>query len=337
MFHGEHFRFTNEAIRKVWPFLFQALPGGRNENAETYLIGEIMNKTDGQNGNGNQASAEHTAEVGSMTAADELDRLAAAQDEQAGEGDGTGGAGAQEGDGAEVGQNGDKGDEGGKDGKDDEGDARVTFTPQQQTILERRIGKEVAKTRALQEQLDAVKGNQSETEAEIARGIHLHPAYVGKDDFALIQSVNALETEQEALTDLDEDSVSLESLPAATQKWVKENYPKAESVDKKMISKRILTVQRDLHAKAAKADEVYSAAKKQQLSDLALGRKIRMERDAARLKAGADAGGKGRPADAPLRTGTRPVATGAETRQGGVNQQKLAAGGNTAEALIDSL
>jgi hypothetical protein len=129
----------------------------------------------------------------------------------------------------------------------------------------------------------------------------------------------------------------VETLSAATQKWIKENYPKAEMADKKMIAKRIMIVQRELHGKAAKADEVYAAAKKLQLSDLALGRKVRMEREAARAKAAKGADGKGQPAKATLRTGARPVATGVETRRGGIDQGKLSAGGNTAEALIDAM
>ena len=41
-FHVEQVGLKNGAIRKVWPLLFQALTGVRNENAKTYLIREIM-------------------------------------------------------------------------------------------------------------------------------------------------------------------------------------------------------------------------------------------------------------------------------------------------------
>jgi hypothetical protein len=161
---------------------------------------------------------------------------------------------------------------------------------------------------------------------------------VSKDDLAVIQTVNVLESEQEALAEAQvDDEVSVDALPASTQKWIKDNYPKTEVADKKMLAKRMMIIQRELQLKASKADEVYEAAKKLQLSDLALGRKVRMEREAARDKAAKTTDGKGQPAKAPLKTGTRPVATGADTRKDGIDQTKLAAGGNTAEALIDSM
>jgi hypothetical protein len=168
----------------------------------------------------------------------------------------------------------------------------------------------------------------------------LHPAYVSKDDFALIQTVNDLEAEQETLAELNvEDGVAVERLPKATRDWLKANFPAAEEADRKMLARRTLVIQRELQAKAGRADGIYTTAKQQQLSDLALGRKIRMEREAARKAAAATSGvdGKNKPANAALRTAARPVATSGDTRRGGIDQKKLAEGGNTVEALIEAM
>lgn len=302
----------------------------------THLIGKDheMSKSAGQNGEGTQTSAEHTAEHGN-TAAEELDRLAV---EQAGEGDGTGdGTGTGDGSGEGTGEGDGAGEGEGTGTGEDEG-GKPTFTPEQQEVFNKRLGKEIEKRRTLETQLDDLKKGQTNNEADIARSIRLHPAYVSKDDFAVIQTVNVLESEQEALAEVQGDEEqSLETLPTTTQKWIKENYPKAETADKKMLAKRMMIIQRELHLKASKADEAYEAAKKLQLSDLALGRKIRMEREAARNKVTTRTDGKGQPAKAALKTGTRPVATGTETRKGGIDQNKLTAGGNTAEALMDAM
>lgn len=291
-----------------------------------------MSKAVGQNGGGTQADDAHTSEGGN-TAADELDRLA---EEQAEEGDDKGGDDTDKGDdaGAEAGDE----DDDGKD-KGDEGDGtKVEFTPEQQEVFNKRLGKEIEKRRTVETQLEDLKKGTTSNDAEIARSIKLHPAYVSKDDFALIQTVNVLESEQEALAEAQaDDDVTIESLPASTQKWIKETYPKTETVDKKMLAKRIMLIQRDLQSKSAKADEAYEAGKKLQLSDLALGRKLRLEREAARNKVTAKPGEKNQPAKAALKTGTRPVATGTETRKGGVDQTKLKAGGNTVEALMDAM
>jgi hypothetical protein len=291
-----------------------------------------MSRSAGQHGEGTQTSAEHTAEHGN-TAAEELDRLAV---EQAGEGDGTGDGGGSEG--GEAGEGGEGTGEGQGTGTGEGEDGNPAFTPEQQQVFNKRLGKEIEKRRTLETQLEDLKKGQSSNEADIARSIRLHPAYVSKDDFAVIQSVNVLESEQEALAEVQgDDETSLEALPATTQKWIKENYPKTETADKKMLAKRMMIIQRELHQKASKADEAYETAKKLQLSDLALGRKIRMEREAARNKVAVKADGKGQPAKAALKTGTRPVATGTETRKGGIDQNKLSAGGNTAEALMDAM
>lgn len=296
-----------------------------------------MNRTAGQNGGGTQADGAHTPEGGN-TAADELDRLA---EEHAGEGDGTGTDGTHttdaggEGDGAGAGE-GENGGEGGNNGEGE--DTRVEFTPEQQEVFNKRLGKEIEKRRTIETQLEELKKGTTSNDAEIARSIRLHPAYVSKDDFALIQSVNVLESEQEALAEAQaDDEVTVESLPESTRKWIKENYPKTETVDKKMLAKRIMLIQRELQSKSAKADEAYEAGKKLQLSDLAMGRKLRLEREAARNKASVKPGDKNQPARTTLKTGTRPVATGAETRKGGVDQKKLSAGGNTVEALMDAM
>lgn len=293
-----------------------------------------MSRLAGQNGGGTQADDAHTSEGGN-TAADELDRLAEGQTEDGDEhdGDDTGDGGNAEGE-ADDGNEDDGGD--GSDGKGD--DARVEFTPEQQEVFNKRLGKEIEKRRTVETQLEDLKKGTTSNDAEIARSIRLHPAYVSKDDFALIQTVNVLESEQDALAEAQaDDEVTLESLPASTQKWIKETYPKTETVDKKMLARRIMLIQRDLQSKSAKADEAYEAGKKLQLSDLALGRKIRLEREAARKKADPKPGDKNQPAKAALKTGTRPVATGTETRKGGIDQKKLSAGGNTAEALIDAM
>jgi hypothetical protein len=291
-----------------------------------------MSKAVLQNGGGTQADDAHTSEGGN-TAADELDRLA---EEQAEEGDDKGGDDTDKGDdaGAEAGDE----DDDGKD-KGDEGDGtKVEFTPEQQEVFNKRLGKEIEKRRTVETQLEDLKKGTTSNDAEIARSIKLHPAYVSKDDFALIQTVNVLESEQEALAEAQaDDEVTIESLPESTQKWIKETYPKTETVDKKMLAKRIMLIQRDLQYKSAKADEAYEAGKKLQLSDLALGRKLRLEREAARNKVTAKPGEKNQPAKAALKTGTRPVATGTETRKGGVDQNKLRAGGNTVEALMDAM
>ncbi len=291
-----------------------------------------MSRAAVQNGGGTQAEDAHTSEGGN-TAADELDRLAEAQAE---EGDDKGEDDTGKGDAAEA----EAGDE--DDGEKDEGDKgngpKVEFTPEQQEVFNKRLGKEIEKRRTVETQLEDLKKGTTSNDAEIARSIKLHPAYVSKDDFALIQTVNVLESEQEALAEAQaDDEVTLESLPASTQKWIKETYPKTETVDKKMLAKRIMLIQRDLQSKSAKADEAYEAGKKLQLSDLAMGRKLRLEREAARNKATAKPGEKNQPAKAALKTGTRPVATGTETRKGGVDQKKLSANGNTVEALMDAM
>jgi hypothetical protein len=296
-----------------------------------------MSKAAGQNGGGTQAEDAHTSEGGN-TAADELDRLA---EEQAGEGDGTGADGTDttgaggEGDGAGTGE-GETGGEGENNGEGE--DTRVEFTPEQQEVFNKRLGKEIEKRRTVETQLEDLKKGTTSNDAEIARSIKLHPAYVSKDDFALIQTVNVLESEQEALAEAQaDDEVTLESLPASTQKWIKETYPKTETVDKKMLAKRIMLIQRELQSKSAKADAAYEAGKTLQLSDLAWGRKRRLDQEAARNKATRKPGDKNQPAKASLKTGTRPVATGTETRKGGVDQNKLKAGGNTVEALMDAM
>jgi len=298
----------------------------------------MTTRAEGQGAEGTQAGAEHTDEGGN-TAVAELDRLAAAQDgEEAGAGEGEGaetgeGEGEGTGDGA-----GDGAGAGAGEGEGGDEDSRVVFTPEQQAVFNKRVGKEVAKTKALQTQFDELKAVQSAANTEIARSIQLHPAYVTKDDFALIQTVNVLEAEQDILAEAQADEeITLDKLPKATQAWIKANYPNADAVDKKMLARRATVIQRELQTKAGKADAAYETAKKLQLSDLALGRKVRMEREAARKKAGDAAGDKGKPAQSALRTASRPVATGAETRRDGVNQAKLATGGNTAEALMDAI
>jgi hypothetical protein len=314
------------AIRNVWPLLFEALPGGRNQDAVNPLDREDHEmKTIGQNGEGTQTSAEHTAEHGN-TAADELDRLAIEQEEDSKATEET-----------EVDQTTEATEEA-EESEETDGDKGAKFTPEQQEVFNKRLGKEIEKRRTLETQLDELKKGQTNAEAEIARSIRLHPAYVSKDDFAVIQTVNVLESEQEALAEVQgDDELSLETLPVTTQKWIKENYPKTEVADKKMLAKRMMIIQRELHQKSSKADEAYEMAKKLQLSDLALGRKIRLEREAARNKVTTKTETKSQPAKATLKTGTRPVATGTETRKGGVDQNKLTAGGNTVEALMDAM
>lgn len=288
-----------------------------------------MNKTGTESVEGTQAEDQHKSETGN-TAAEELDRIAAEADKSIDNG-------------IEAGQedkNADKTAQKTEDDKDGDKTDRVVFTPEQQAVFDKRLGKEVEKTRKAREELETLKQTRLENDAAIAANLRLHPAYVSPEDYSLIQAVNSLEAEQNALAELDlTEDIPIDALPESTRKWIQETTPKAESVDRKQISKRLLAIQRDLHGKVAKADAAYETAKQQQLSDLAMGRKIRLEREAARKKAeldGADKN-KGTPATSGLKTVARPVATGTETRRGSVDQARLAAGGNTAAALIDAM
>jgi hypothetical protein len=199
----------------------------------------------------------------------------------------------------------------GADAQDEGGEEPAKlFNEKQQEVFNERVGKEVEKTRKAQErsqELEAEVAKLKETQGadalEIARATKLHPSYLTKEEAEAIKSANDLEAEETWL-----------------RKHAANGYEAkdpAKSKTPEEIVERLGEVQTALRRLSPKADALYEARLKEQLADMELGRKIRLERAAAAQKAkaagsakapvAATAGGGGG-------TGTRPIAERAEKR-----------------------
>jgi len=171
------------------------------------------------------------------------------------------------------------GDEAGTDlGKTDEdgeseSDDRVKFTPEQQEIFEKRLGKEVGKRKAIETELTEVKAKLIELEAKdaesssaVAQALALDPSYLNKEDRDIVLRANALEQRQQILLNAWDDGIESDDPSAAkTAKQVRAEYAE---------------VTRELNRISGRANMAYEQAKKIMLSDMAEGRKLRLSREA---------------------------------------------------------
>jgi hypothetical protein len=227
---------------------------------------------------------------------------------------------------------------------------KITFTPEQQAVFDKRLGKEIAKrekaeqaAEAAREEAESAKGKVSEHEAAVAQGLHLHPAFVAPDELRVISTVNAAEAEHAALGEVaGEDEVEVAALPEATQAWLKKTHPGATTVQGRNLSPRMAQLTQVIAREGAKADAVYSAAKAKQMAALKLGMQIIKLRAEAARKVKAQDGkkdddGKPRGAQVTLRSVSRPLESAGATRKGGIDRTKLAAGGFSTQALMEAM
>lgn len=112
---------------------------------------------------------------------------------------------------------------------------------------------------ALKQQIDAQAG-------EVAERMALDPSYLSPEDRKLILRTNELEAEIAQLAEHPEG--------------VEDDDPK-KAMSAAQVSRRLNAAQVELSRIGGRADSAYRTAKQQQNADLALGRKIRLEQEAA--------------------------------------------------------
>jgi len=187
------------------------------------------------------------------------------------------------------------------------------FDEKQQAVFDERLGKEVGKRKALEEQVDTLKAQAQVATEEAVRAVGVHPRYLGAGEAELIKRANELEQKERTLTaDID----------AALEAQDAEKGKKARA--------ELVSVQQELRRVAGVANGAYDKAIKQQVADMELGRQVRLERKAAAKKVAAAGKGKAKVpgaagAVAPT-ANARPIASGAPKRGMSVDRFKKAGG-----------
>jgi hypothetical protein len=165
-------------------------------------------------------------------------------------------------------------------------------TPQQRQVFEKRLGKEVAKTKTERERTEAMTTKVGELEGELTSlkaaveaNVPLHPEWAEKSDLETIAAVNRLEAE----------AVRLKKAWAGI-----ESEDPAKAMTAEEVQQAYATTVAELQALKPKANQAWTKAQRQFVEDAKLGRQIRTERaKAAELAAKAKAEEPGR-ATAPV-------------------------------------
>jgi len=196
-----------------------------------------------------------------------------------------------------------------------EGEGRVTFTPEQQAVFDKRLGKEIEKTRLAAEKTAELEGKVTALTAQVEGGLPVHPEWVSAEDLAAIRQANALEREVAEL-EANWDGVQDED-PAKVK-------PPAE------IHKRHARAASELAAIKGRADKAHRESLAQFVADAREGKKVRLAREEAARKAkGARGAGSGEGAerDEALNKGggSKPGAgaSGDGGKRGGLDRSKL--------------
>ena len=179
----------------------------------------------------------------------------------------------------------------------DEGaDGKGTFTPEQQVILDKRIGKEVAKTRTAIEKATATETELAKMKTAVEGNIPLHPDWAGQDDLPIIRKANALEKEIVVLKKHYKDGIEDDEHP--------ENNRTPEE-----IQQRYAAATAELASVSEKANAAYAKSQKQFVEDAKAGKKLREQKEAAARKAAEQPEKKLDPGASPLSaSGAKPGA-----------------------------
>lgn len=173
---------------------------------------------------------------------------------------------------AEAGEEaGEEAEEAEGEGEEAESEGPVKFTPAQQKVFDKRLGKEVAKrktledkVKALEADLESAKNTQDAGTIDAARSLQVMPEYLKPGEVEVLKR--------------DEQMLAFED-------WAADNadgYDDGKvSYTAAQIRKRLVEVQREHARIARRADEIRERAAREQKEDLLAGRKARMARAAA--------------------------------------------------------
>lgn len=199
-------------------------------------------------------------------------------------------------------------------------------------IPKERLDHEIEKRRkateareAAERERDALKTQIDAQAAEVAERMALDPSYLAPEDRKVILRANELEAE---IAELSEHPEGVE------------NDDPAKALTAQQVSRRLNLAQVELSRIGGRADASYRAAKQQQNADLALGRTIRLEREAAsRLKlAPVKPAPRATPPAPPAASTARPLGSPGTTRPDISRVFKEAGGGlKGAEAALAAL
>jgi hypothetical protein len=192
--------------------------------------------------------------------------------------------------------------------------------------IEKRISELTAARKTAEERASAAETRAKELETKAGANLGLHPDYLKPEEAELIARANELEAREEFLL----------------RHWdgYEDEKDEKRSLTANQVREEYVQVRRDARSVVAKANEVYEERKRQQMADMQEGRRIRLEREKARLRQAPKAPGKtiGKVPPAPIagKTSAPPVME-TNNRKRGVNEKRFVEAGATREAAAREL